>query len=252
MAEGRQPNDNPKLHPLQSECSRSQAHVITRGTPGRASGLVKASVLAAAVLSPVASHAALLTGHGFAVALPLATVQAVAIGIVVAGIGGAAASQAERRRRRRFATLLSTALLLILVAGALQSPGQGLRMASGATHAVLYSCLLASFAATLLPGRTDMITGIAQRMNPYFQPGMRSYTRHATWAWCGFFAAELATSAILLALAPREWWLLFINFLHLPLVGAMFAAEYIVRRNTFPGRQSTDLTTMLRALRPRR
>ncbi len=214
---------------------------------------MKAAVLVAAALSPVASHAALLTGRGFAVALPLAAVQAVAIGIAVAGIAGsAAAGQAERRRNRRLATLLAAAMLMILAAGALQSPGQGLRMAAGVTHAVLYGTLLASFAVTLLPGRTDMITGIAQRLNPRFQTDMRPYTRRVTRAWCGFFAAELAISAVLLAAAPREWWLVFINFLHLPLVGAMFAAEYAVRLRTFPDRQSTRVTAMLRGLRRRR
>lgn len=210
---------------------------------------MKALVLAAAALSPIASHTVLLTGRGFAVALPLAAVQAVAIGMVVAGIGGAAASQAEQHRNRRFAALLAAAMLAILTAATLQSPDRGLRTAAGVTHAVLYTTLLASFAATLLPGRTDMITGIAQRLNPNFHAGMRRYTRRVTWAWCTFFAAELATSAILLTTAPREWWLVFINFLHLPLVAAMFAAEYTIRRHTFPHHQPTPFTAMLRRRR---
>lgn len=210
---------------------------------------MKALVLVAAALSPIASHTALLTGHGFLVALPLAALQSVAVGIVVAGIGGAAASQAEQRRNRRLAALLAAAMLLLLTAGALRSPDQGLRMAAGATHAVLYSTLLASFAATLLPGRTDMVTGIAQRLNPNFHADMRGYTRRVTWAWCTFFAAELATSAILLATAPHKWWLTFVNFLHLPLVGAMFAAEYTIRRRTFPHQRRTPSTAMLRRRR---
>jgi uncharacterized membrane protein len=219
---------------------------------GRIGGFLRAVALVAAAVSPVASHAALLTGRGFALALPLAVLQAIAIGLVVAGIGGKAAGAAERRRNLRFAVLLSAVLLLVLGAGALQSPGQGLRMAAGVTHAVLYSALLVSFAATLLPGRTDVITGVAQRLNPRFHAGMRFYTSRVTWAWCGVFAAELATSAGLLTLAPREWWLVFINFLHLPLVGVMFVAEYIVRRQVFPGGQSTDMAAMMRELRPRR
>jgi uncharacterized membrane protein len=191
-------------------------------------------LLAAAALSPIASHAALLSGRGFAVALPLAMLQAVAVGVFAAGMGGHDAGPAQRRRNMVFAWVLSAVLLVVLGVGALLAPGEGLQVAAGLTHATLYTALLLTFGATLLPGRTEMVTGIAMRFNPRFHAGMRFYTRRVTWAWCGCFAAELAISGLLLALAPLSWWLVFINFLHVPLLGAMFGAEYLVRRRMFP------------------
>ncbi len=34
--------------------------------------------------------------------------------------------------------------------------------------------------------------------------------------------------------APFEWWSLFVNVLSWPLIGVMFAAEWLVRRVAFP------------------
>jgi uncharacterized membrane protein len=45
----------------------------------------------------------------------------------------------------------------------------------------------------------------------------------------------MAAAAALLALAaPFAWWSLFANVLSWPLIGAMFVADYLVRRFAFP------------------
>jgi uncharacterized membrane protein len=101
----------------------------------------------------------------------------------------------------------------------------------------------------LLPGQTDIVTRVAQRLNPNYHAGMQSYTRGVCIAWCLFFVAQMLTSALLFWLAPVRWWLLFINAFNVPLVVLMFLVEYAIRRRIFPGRQSTDMATMIRGFR---
>lgn len=215
---------------------------VIAGWRGRLTSWGRISILSAAAVSPVASHVALLTGQGFGVAVPLGALQAVAAGIVLVGIGGTG-------RHRRLAVLTSTGMLVILGFGLIRSPAFGLRLAAGTSHALLYGALFVVFAATLLPGRTALVTRIALRLNQRFHDGMRSYTRHATVAWCVFFAGQLVLSALLARFAPDGWWFLFVNGLHLPLVLLMFMGEYVIRRRVFPGSQSTDIVTMIRSAR---
>ena len=52
---------------------------------------------------------------------------------------------------------------------------------------------------------------------------------------CADLAAAMATaSTLLFFLAPLELWSVFANLLSLPLVGAMFAAEFAVRLRLHP------------------
>jgi uncharacterized membrane protein len=209
------------------------------GRRGRLARGLRIAVLVAAGVSPVASHVALLTGCGVGVAVSLGVLQAVAVGLVIAGTG----------RHRGVAVLASACMLAVLAFGLMRSPALGLRLAAGTSHALLYSALCVGFAVTLLPGRTDVVTLVAQRLNPNFHAGMRFYTRRVTIAWCLFFAGQLLTSALLLLLAPERWWLLFVNTLSMPLMGLMFVGEYVIRRRLFPGAQSANLATMIRNFR---
>jgi uncharacterized membrane protein len=212
---------------------------------GRLTTATRIALLVVAAASPVASHVALLTGRGIGVAESLGVLQAVAVGVLIAGVGGAG-------RHRGLALLVSGAMLGVLALGLARSPAVGLRLSVGASHALLYGTLFVVFATTLLPGRTDVVTRVAQRLNPRFHSGMRSYTRHVTMAWCGFFAGQVVVSALLLRFAPVRWWLLFVNGLNVPLVLLMFVAEYVIRRRRFPGKQSADIATMVRSWRQSR
>ncbi len=222
------------------------------GWRGRLTAAIRIALLAAAVASPVASHFALLTGRGVGVAVAFGVLQALAVGVVIAGIGGAGTGGPGTRaagRRHRVALLASAAMLGVLALGLARSPAFGLRLAAGTSHALMYGTLFVVFAATLLPGRTDVVTRVARRLNPRFHTGMQSYTRRVTMAWCGFFAAQILISALLLQFAPEQWWLLFINGLNVPLLLLMFVAEYAIRRRRFPGSRSADIATMFRGLR---
>ncbi len=197
--------------------------------------------LMTAVVSPLVSHMALATGRGMAVALPLAVLQAAAVGIVLA-------NALPTGRPRVLAALAPVTLLLALGAGALRSPADGLLAAAGLSHAMLHAGLLALFTASLLSRRTPLVTRFARRLNPAFHPGMEGYTRAVTLAWCLFFAAQLAASAVLLPLAP-DAWRRFVMVLSLPLAGLMALAEYGVRRWRFRREAHTPLRTMIRGVR---
>ena len=99
---------------------------------------------------------------------------------------------------------------------------------AGVPHAAVYLYLLWLFGRTLHRGR-------------------ERYTRRLTLAWCVFFAAQLAASALLLAFAPLETWSLFINGLNLPLVALMFTGDYLYRRVRYRGEAQSSIATQIRA-----
>ena len=105
----------------------------------------------------------------------------------------------------------------------------GLVAASALPHSIVYIGLLAMFGRTLLPGRVALVTALARRMYGAVADEMARYTRAVTWAWCAFFATQLATSLALYLLAPVAIWSFFVNVLNLPLVLLFFVAEHCWR-----------------------
>lgn len=113
----------------------------------------------------------------------------------------------------------------------------GFVTASAITHWGIYISLLVTFGLTLRPGHEALITTMARKMHgdgPGYDPGeippqLAEYTRRVTIAWCCFFAVQLSLSVSLFCFAPLVAWSFFVNILDVPLVAAMFAAEYFVR-----------------------
>ena len=97
-----------------------------------------------------------------------------------------------------------------------------------------FTLFLWFFGRTLLPGRQPLVTAIARFVHGSITPEVERYTRGVTVAWCAFFGAMGAASVALAALAPVAVWSFCSNVLSYPLVGAMFAAEYAIRRRRFP------------------
>lgn len=199
---------------------------------------------AAAVASPFATHLLVATGAGLPVALALAAAQwCLAVGALVRSWSG---------RRFGWAALGAVAAAVSALAywAAARIPAEaGLLAVSGASHLAINSLLLALFGGTLLPGRTPLVVAMGRRLDPNFNPALARYARGVTWAWCGFFAGQIAGSALLLATAPVAAWSLFVNVLDLPLVAAMFVAEDLVRRMRFPDHPHVSLPDLVRAVR---
>jgi len=103
---------------------------------------------------------------------------------------------------------------------------------SALSHWTIYSALFLTFALTLRKGHDPLICAMARRLHGKLPDELARYTRRVTIAWSCFFLAQLVTSILLFAFAPLVVWSFFVNILDIPLVAAMFAAEYAVRLRT--------------------
>lgn len=124
-------------------------------------------------------------------------------------------------------------LLWLLILGAAAAMtwfvGHGSTALYGVPHAAAYLFLLWLFGRTLREGREPIITRLARHGRGSLPSAMEAYTRKLTIAWCVFFAAQLAISALLLHLGWLESWSLFINVLNFPLCALMFVGDYLYR-----------------------
>lgn len=100
---------------------------------------------------------------------------------------------------------------------------------SALSHWAIYVTLFLTFALTLRKNHEPLICAMARRLHGPLTPELARYTRRVTIAWSCFFLAQLLTSILLFAFAPLVVWSFFVNILDIPLVAAMFAAEYAVR-----------------------
>ena len=120
---------------------------------------------------------------------------------------------------------------------------------TGGCHAIAYSILLAWFGASLQPGHEPVVTSIARRIRRTAPDKVLHYTRQVTFAWCVFFAVQLALSAALLLVAPVAVWSSFVTLLNLPLIIAMGLAEFGYRMILFRHEGHTSLVDTLSAVR---
>jgi uncharacterized membrane protein len=117
-------------------------------------------------------------------------------------------------------------------------------------HVAMFAALAAWFAASLRPGREPRVTRFARAASGALGPRALAYTRRVTLAWALFSAAMAAVSLLLFHFAPLAAWSLFANLLTLPLVGAMFIAEYLVRLRACPEQARGGLASgVLRSVR---
>ena len=144
---------------------------------------------------------------------------------------------------------LATGMAILLATGLGMDGRAAVLVTAGVSHAAFFGALGLGLAASLLAGGTDPITRLARRLDAHWRADMESYTRGVAWAWVGFFLAQCVASGLLAAFAPRAVWSLFVNVLDLPLVAAMFLAEYAVRRRRFPDHPHVGLLGVVRAVR---
>ncbi len=101
-------------------------------------------------------------------------------------------------------------------------------------ESVVYTLLGITFARTLFGPRAALCTQLADKVHGPLSPREVLYTRRVTAAWAVFFFAITALSLVLYRWAPLRIWSIYINFCVLPLIAAMFLAEYLVRRQVLP------------------
>ena len=123
----------------------------------------------------------------------------------------------------------------------------GLAAAYGISHAVIYWSLLWFFGQTLRHGKEPLVTRFARHVHGTLPPAMATYTRRVTYAWCIFFAMQIAGSALLFKFASLNAWSLFINVLNFPLLALMFIGEYACRTVRHPEFPHASLLDGIRA-----
>jgi uncharacterized membrane protein len=98
----------------------------------------------------------------------------------------------------------------------------------------VYGLLGLTFSRSLLPNHVALCTHLADKLHGPLSPREVLYTRRVTAAWAVFFFVVASISILLFLFAPLRIWSIYINFCVLPLVGAMFVVEYLVRRRALP------------------
>ena len=115
-----------------------------------------------------------------------------------------------------------------------------------AQESIGYSLLGLTFGRTLLGNRVALCTRLADKVHGPLAPHEVLYTRRVTAAWTVFFFSIAVLSVLLYATAPLRIWSIYINFCVVPLIGAMFLAEYLVRRRVLPQVTGAGLVATVR------
>jgi uncharacterized membrane protein len=117
-------------------------------------------------------------------------------------------------------------------------------------HILFNTALGCLFGRSLAPGREPLCSQFAAIVHGRpLAPQIAAYTRRITAAWALFFAAIVTVSALLFATASIEAWSTFANYLTLPLVALMFAAEHACRRLALPNVRRSSMLESFRAYR---
>jgi uncharacterized membrane protein len=103
-----------------------------------------------------------------------------------------------------------------------------------AVPVAINTLLLLTFAVSLRPGSTPMITRFARLQAGTLTAQQELWCRAWTCAWCVFFVANGAAAALLAWLAPLAWWALYTGCVSYGLVGALIVLERLLRRRRFP------------------
>lgn len=114
-------------------------------------------------------------------------------------------------------------------------------------HVGAYLFMLWLFGHTLMPGHEALVTRLARLVHGTLPEEIERYTRNVTRAWCLFFAGMALTSLLLFTFAPLAVWSVFANLLNLPLVAAMFLAEYLYRILRYPNFSHASIRETVRA-----
>lgn len=106
--------------------------------------------------------------------------------------------------------------------------------------------LAAVFGRSLRAGETPLCTRIADQLHGPLTPAEMRYTRRVTLAWTSLFTAITLTDLGLYVAAPLAAWSVFVNFVTLPLIAAMFAGEFALRRWVLPPADRGGILASLR------
>lgn len=154
--------------------------------------------------------------------------------------------------RRHGPSLLGALLLLALLVAVLLRGGSDMERLYVLQHAGIHLLLGWSFAITLRPGATPLITLMAQRLHRDFTPAMRAYTGWLTGLWVAYFAAMVAVSLLIYVLAPWSWWSFFYTVITPLAALLLFGLEHVLRYWRHPEFERVSLAQVARAWQSQR
>lgn len=137
-------------------------------------------------------------------------------------------------QRRHAPTLLGCLALAVVLLAAWWRGGVDVNRLYVLQHAAIHAVLGWSFAITLRPGATPLITALGRRVHEHMTDAMLAYTRALTAAWAGFFAGMIVLSFALYALASWATWSFFCTVLTPLAALGFFVGEYAWRRWRHP------------------
>ena len=116
-------------------------------------------------------------------------------------------------------------------------------------YVAMQVALAAVFGRSLMAGQEPLVTRIARLVHQQLPPPIERYTRNVTLAWAVFFIAMAVVAILLYVWANRAVWSAFVNLLTVPCLGAMFGAEYVVRRWRYPWFDHASILAGIRTFR---
>ncbi len=201
--------------------------------------LARPLVVALALLSvivAVLAHYAIALGEAPAIGAVLALAPVAAILVVAA-----------RRPKRRVPLLVVLAAAAILPWAGWETLERHFRGIYFLEHVGAALLLGAMFGRTLAPGCEPLCTRFARLLHGPLPLEEVRYARQVTLAWTLFFLGLATTSCLLYLGGSIAAWSVLANFLTLPLVAAMFAVEYAVRRRVLPASRHGGILDGIRA-----
>ena len=151
--------------------------------------------------------------------------------------------------KRHVPSLAGAMALVALLAAVLYRGGADVNRLYVLQHAGIHALIGWGFAITLRPGRTPLITMMAERIHRDFTPAMRDYTRWLTGLWVLYFVAMIGVSFALYLLAPWTWWAFYCSVLTPRAAMLFFVAEYGLRYWRHPEFERVSLAQVVQAWR---
>lgn len=165
---------------------------------------------------PLAVHGLIATGH---VQMAVALMALLAVGNVLLA--------------RRAPLLL--ALSAAMGAAAIASLAFGTDVALRLPPLLINLVLAFTFAASLRPAATPIVTGLMRlERGDGLPPALAQLGRRYTAAWCVFFVASAALGVSLALYAPLAQWSLFSNVGYFALLVVLLAQQYVYRGMRYP------------------
>ena len=114
-------------------------------------------------------------------------------------------------------------------------------------RSTIFVILAVIFGYTLRPGKTPLISRIAETIHGPLNTRLMLYTRKVTLAWSLFFATLSGLLLLLFLLMGQQIWALFSGAVSTVLIASMFMVEYAVRCRCIPAGERSGIMEGVRA-----